>query len=246
VDTSANNINNNNINNINNKFNLNKTVTSSSVSNTNTNTNTKSSNSNLDNNGTITNINTNNLITNSGNNNIDNNSIVNFETNTDTDYQNTILDNLDSNLISSSIDSILSIDKYWILSPNDNAKNLISLIFSDNPVEVLISCILGLNIITLFLVIMLIFCLGSNYLVNKELELSFLNKFFPEYYIIKIKNYIKYIINIYSKSLIVNTILIILVMVITLIMSIYFLNLYITHLEYISTYYLELINNIKK
>lgn len=151
---------------------------------------------------------------------------------------------MDYNFIPSSIESIIPIDKYWILSPNE--KNLISLIFSDNPVEVLISCILGLNIITLFLVIVLILCLGSNFLVNKELKLSFLNKFFSENYVIKIKNYIKYIINIYSKSVTVNIILIILVMVVTLIMSIYFLNLYITHLEYISTHYLDLINNIKK
>jgi len=92
---------------------------------------------------------------------------VNFETTLILIIKNTILDNLDSNLISSSIDSILSIvniEYYHLMI----MLKLISLIFSDNPVEVLISCILGLNIITLFLVIMLIFCLGLIILLIKN------------------------------------------------------------------------------
>jgi len=50
---------------------------------------------------------------------------------------------------------------------------------------------------------------------DREIELKWLSYLFSDYYILKIKNYIYYISKIYSKSLKINILIIILVIIFT-------------------------------
>jgi len=176
-----------------------------------------------------------------------NNMSVNSDTPTNTANNNINLDNFELDGASPPFFSDLSLDQYLIISPNEEANSIFSMFFSDNPIEVIISGIYCLNIITLLAVLLLVLCLISNLIVprsgDREIELKWLSYLFSEYYYLKIKNYIYYIIKIYSKSLKINILIIILVIIFTLILSIYFLNIYIQDLEHFSSVYLEYIKN---
>lgn len=135
-----------------------------------------------------------------------------------------------------------SINKFLMLSPNENNNSLLSLIFSDNPVEVIVSCILGLNIINLILIILLIISLSLFYFSNLEFELKWITNFLSdssrEKIIRRINNFYKF----YFKSIKLNIFIIILVLLFSTIISTSLLFSYVENLETFSNYYINYIN----
>lgn len=128
-----------------------------------------------------------------------------------------------------------------LLSPNE--KSILSLIFSDNQLEVLVSCILGLNFIIFIMTLLLIICLISYYLSNQQFELKWTKNFISDSSRLNIIYYLNKISKFYTKSLKINLIIIILVLLFCNIISISLLITYIDNLETFSNYYL---NYIKK
>jgi hypothetical protein len=119
--------------------------------------------------------------------------------------------------------------------------NLLSLVYGDNKVEVLLSVILIINIIKLIMELLLIFSLCSTYLSTVKIELKWLLsfKFISESFRLKLVNIIKNVLNFYSKSAKLNIIIVLVVMVLCDIQSIYFLDIFLEHIETMCNYYIK-------
>jgi hypothetical protein len=103
-----------------------------------------------------------------------------------------------------------------------NEDNFIDSLFSsNNPVETLLFSIFTLDLIHLFALIILIFSLISKYLLNTNLELSFIDKILPYPYNIKIKPLILKFLKYYSKNTNLTIILAIIVILISSLGSTY-------------------------
>jgi hypothetical protein len=148
--------------------------------------------------------------------------------------------------------SIISFDpqtSFWILSPQElnifSFKTLYSLLTSSNGVEVILSSILFLNITILILVFFLIITLIQLHIVSRSCsaELHFLTKILSENSILKIKKGLNRIGGFSKKSLILNIIIIIPVIIYCDIMSISLMTDYINYLENFSAYYIEFTKN---
>jgi hypothetical protein len=119
--------------------------------------------------------------------------------------------------------------------------NLLSLVYGDNKVEVLISVIFIINVIKLIMELLLIFSLCSTYLSKVEIELKWLLsfKFISESFRLKLVNIIKNVLNFYSKSAKLNIIIVLIVMVLCDIQSIYFVDIFLKHIETMCDYYIK-------
>lgn len=123
--------------------------------------------------------------------------------------------------------------------------NLLSLLYSDNKVEVILSGILLLNIIKLVMVIVIIFNLCTYYLSNLKIELKWLNrfKFISESFKLKLLNIINFVLKISNKSIKINFIILFTVMIFCDVQSIYFMYNFINQLEIMCNYYINFINS---
>jgi hypothetical protein len=123
--------------------------------------------------------------------------------------------------------------------------NLLSLLYSDNKVEVILSGILLLNIIKLVMVIVIIFNLFTYYLSNLKIELKWLNrfKFISESFKLKLLDIINFVLKISNKSIKINFIILFTVMIFCDVQSIYFLHKFINQLEVMCNYYINFINS---
>lgn len=115
-------------------------------------------------------------------------------------------------------------------------------LLSNNPVESLLTAIFIINIISFFLIILLIISLISKNIYNKEYELKWVDKIISNNYSIKIKNIIKILLKLLNKSSSINIWLIILLLFISICASIYFLNIFILNFESFCKLYLKYIN----
>jgi hypothetical protein len=114
---------------------------------------------------------------------------------------NDLNNNVESSTSTSNIESVVDINN----GPScPYEADWIYHLFVDNPIEVALYSLYGLNIISIFFVWFIFINLFSKYFINKELELNFLDKIIPQPYNITIKNIIRKILNLYSKSSNIN------------------------------------------
>jgi hypothetical protein len=113
---------------------------------------------------------------------------------------------------------------------------------SNNPVESLILSIQYLQLISLSLIFLLIVLLLFKYIANKNFEFKFINKIFSHPYNSKIIFIFQKLIKIWSTSSIINIILIIILLLINMFASIYYMGILINNFEDFCTLYLKYIN----
>lgn len=161
-----------------------------------------------------------------------NNKYIGNNENSDLILDNSNLNDLDNSTLFNNL----------IYSENEGfVANLMALFNSDNKVEVLLSSILILNIIKIIMVLLLIISLCSNYFFNMGIELKWLVRFnlMSESLRSKIVNIINYVLKIFSKSIFLNVIILLSVILFCDIQGIYLLNLFINQLETMCDYYIK-------
>ena len=180
----------------------------------------------------------------SSNNSFNNSSTTNSNNNNQNNYignndnSNMILDNSNLNDLDNS-----TLFNNLIYSNNEQnyIATLLDLFNSDNKVEVLLSSILIINIIKLILLLLLIISLCSYYLINLDIKLKWLARYniISESLISKIVNIINNVLKIFSKSIFLNLIILLSVMLFCDIQSIYLLKLFIDKLDLMCDYFIN-------
>jgi hypothetical protein len=113
---------------------------------------------------------------------------------------------------------------------------------SNNPVESLILSIQLLHLISLALILLLIVSLLFKNIANNKFEFKFIDNFIPQPYSTRIKFIFINLIQIFSKSSTLNIILIIILLLINMFASIYFMGILINNFEDFINLYLKYIN----
>lgn len=116
----------------------------------------------------------------------------------------------------------------------------ISHLFTDNPAEVALYSIYGLNLLSLLLIILLSLFLLSKYLSDIELELTVIDKLIPQPYNITVKKIILKILKIYSKTSNLNIILALIILLFCTLTSNIFLMVFIKNFAQICKVFLNL------
>lgn len=152
-----------------------------------------------------------------------------------TEYSGVLMENSDLNNLDY---SILSNDTVYSAIFD---VNLLSLLYGENKVEVILSAILITNIIKIIMELLLIFSLCSTFISNLEIELKWLLsfKFISESFRLKLVNIIKNVLIFYSKSAKLNIIIVLIVMVLCDVQSIYFVDIFLDHIETMCDYYIK-------
>ena len=161
--------------------------------------------------------------------------------NSDNASQGLILE--DSNL--NDLDASTLFDNLIYSVQDENGYSLLSLLYSDNKVEVILSAILILNIIKFVMVLVLMFNLCTYYLSNQVIELKWLNrfKFISESFKSKLVDIINFVLRISNKSIKINFFILFAVMILCDVQSIYFLNKFINQLDTMCNYYINFVNS---
>lgn len=127
----------------------------------------------------------------------------------------------------------------FINSPNE--ENLISQLFSLNPVEAWIEGLLILNIVNLLFTIILLTTVISKLLLSLNYKLNWLNKILPESQSKKVKSFLLKTFAFFAKIREFNIIMIILSIIFISIFILYYFSLFYFNLEYLCKLYLELL-----
>lgn len=124
---------------------------------------------------------------------------------------------------------------FGVNSPNEE----LVLLDPNNPVGVVLSSILTLNVISLFLVICLAIIFLFKLFLPINLELKWLNYIVTPYYRPKIKDIIIKLISLIKKNIVVNIILLMFILIISSTGSVYLLIYFISNFESVVTAYLK-------